>query len=258
MNIMKFLKRIALTDICCEDEVYTNALLLEKMVLKYQFVDENRIVKLANDLGLITKLQNLYECFESSLEKAFAQKMINNNNISCSDYLLYNRFKTLITNEINLAKIKEDEEVLFIGSGPFPITAILLNYLTSCKVYCIDKDPTAVEISKSVILKLSLLKDIKISRHQGEKVKIDKYSLILIALLAKPKYCILSNIKSQTKKDIRVICRTSFGVRQLLYKPIDKKAYSDVEFSKLSKASFDQTISSIYLKLTKEVINEKY
>lgn len=224
---------------------------LEKILLNNKFtkLQEREIIN--SFKKNLSQFQFYYEIFETNLEIEFTNSAIESNEFYLKDlekYLLYTRFVTLVKNEINLGKISENDYVLFIGSGPLPITAILLNVFVKCKVDCYDEKKEYVGISRKVIEKLGLSNDIKIYNKQGQSLNDSSYTAIIVTLLAKPKDKILERVWDKTLPDTRIICRTSDGIRQLfyeqtninllnLYNPIDK-----------IYAVEDQTISSVLLR----------
>lgn len=221
---------------------------LEILILKEKLsMNEERVILSHDEVKrALPLLQHFYEVFETNLEEEFVTDFLNGKK-EIGDYLLYDRFVELITNEKNLAKISEKDCVLFIGSGPLPITAVLLSMFTGCCVDCYDKNKKFADISKRVIEKLSLSNKIKIYNKKGEEISENKYSAFVIALLAKPKDKILDRVWNGSIKGARIICRTSDGVREAFYEqtdPILLKKYPSV--NKIF-AKHDQTISSVLL-----------
>ncbi len=145
------------------------------------------------------------------------------------------------------------KRVLFIGSGPFPLSAIWLNRILGVSVDGIDVAPAAVRESSSLMASLGLENIIGL-RHEPERsYDVSEYDLIVIALLAKPKEQILENIHRTARKDCTVICRTSFGLRSLLYEPtfvshalLEKFSIQDM---RLVQGAADDTVSSLRLRI---------
>ncbi|NOR84735.1 hypothetical protein GQ473_01315 [archaeon] len=221
---------------------------LESFILKEKLTINEENILLSNDefKRTLPILQHFYDVFETNLEEEFANDFLNGRR-ELRDYLLYNRFAELITNEKNLAKITKKDKVLFIGSGPFPITAILLSMFTKCSVNCYDKNKKYANVSKKVIEKLSLVDKIKIYNGKGEDISENKYSVIIIALLAKPKDKILQNIWNETIKGTKVICRTSDGIREVFYEKTNPGLLRKYGFINKVFAKQNQTISSVLL-----------
>ena len=145
-------------------------------------------------------------------------------------------------------RITERDRVLFIGSGPFPITAIELYHSTGAIIDCIDKDRDSVTQSEQVNERLDLDIHIQILHAEGDNIDICPYSTIIIAILALPKKLILRNICNQDANDVQIICRTSDGLRGLLYKPTNEESLIGFKQITKKKAIGNQTISSVLLR----------
>lgn len=221
---------------------------MESLILngKLSQKEENAILSQKEVKQALPTLQHFYEVFETNLENEFVNELLKGRK-KLGDYLLYNRFVELIKNEKNLAEISEKDSVLFIGSGPLPITAILLSMFARCRVDCYDKDRTFAGISRKVIEKLSLSDKIKVYNKKGENLSEDCYSVIVIALLARPKAEILHKVWDKSIKGTRIICRTSGGVRKAFYEQTAPCLFIKYSYVNKVLAKQDQTISSVLL-----------
>ena len=89
-------------------------------------------------------------------------------------------------------------------------------------------------------------KPIEVLHGKGEAINGARFDLIIVALLAAPKDKILANLSRTISPTTNVICRTSEGARQLLYRPLvlDREA---IGFTRLGiqHAQNDDTISSL-------------
>lgn len=225
---------------------------LEELLLKKSFsVNEDaELLQFMEAEKMLPLLQKSYEIFETQLEISFAKKIENestNSKEELKKYLLYKRFITLIQNEIQMANITQKDYLLFIGSGPIPITGILLHQLTGCKVDCCEKVSESAELSEKVINKLGYSNEIKIITAERSQVDYSKYSIILVALLAKPKSIILKEIWGSIKNGVRVICRTSDLSRQAFYETTEEQLFALYNPVHKNVAKGDQTISSVLL-----------
>lgn len=245
MNLLGNLSKISNTNLSDNDEVKNAALLMESIILSKD--DVYLTNQLLNNYELLKKLQNIYETFETNLEISFTKDIINRGKIELSSYLLYKRFVKLIKNEIALADIKKDDKVLFIGSGPFPITAILINKFSGCSVICVEKDKNRSIISKEVIQSLGLSKNIRVLNGKGENIGCNSFSVAIIALLVKPKSEILDNLSRQAIADARIICRTSDGARQAFYEQANPEIFSRYKIIDKIIAGENQIVSSVLL-----------
>lgn len=245
------LARLSKTDLANPDKVNASALRMEQLLLRERVSTQG--VNLDDDS--VRRLQQLYERFETHLEYDFADR-INSGKISTErEYRLYGRFLRLLQTESTLAGIRPSDKILFIGSGPFPISAILLSQLNSAKVDCYDKSTDACRISQRVVDKLGLSDRITVLNSSGEDGSVYGYDVIIVALLAQPKSRIMDNIWFHAPGNVRVICRNSEGDRIFFYKGISPQsltAYKHFALAGEHKAAADDTISSLFVKVDRD------
>ena len=227
--------------------VKSNCLALERLLLNKKFTksEEGKVVASLQIAKALPLFQFSYDLFETNIEVEFVEDFLKGRR-HMKEYLLYDRFALLIKNEIDLATIKRDDRVLFVGSGPFPISAILLNKFTGCHVICYEKNRKYQALSSKLIKKLNLTSHITIVCKKGEMLMDSSYTSIIIALLAQPKEKILRRVWRNTKKGTSIICRTSDGLRQVFYASANDWLKSYMVASKVF-ATGDQTISSVLL-----------
>ena len=239
-------EKIAQTNLSNKNQVKANALLLENLILKSAAKIGNDTKRHLYDPGLLSKLQLLYETFETNLEIDFAQDIIQGKK-TIKDYLLTKRFITLIRNEVKLGKMTKNDKVLFIGCGPFPISAILFNQFVGCHIDCYEKRKYRANLANKVLAKLDLSDTIKVIHKKGETISDDKYNTVVIALLAKPKDKILDRIYRMVKPHTRIVCRTSDSENKVFYEDTNEKLLKKYHTEYKVPATGDQTISSILL-----------
>jgi len=109
--------------------------------------------------------------------------------------------------EFNLG---EGKNILHIGCGFYPITAITLAENDGVKVTTIDKNPKALEYAKKVVKKKKLDKKITISQGQGTKFPLDPFDIIIISGCSVPKIEVLNHVFNNAKSDSKIIVRESF------------------------------------------------
>lgn len=172
---------------------------------------------------------------EYELEKYWALKIINSKNprIEILKFPYYANYEKLTQMEwfslLSCTKHKS-HKAAFVGSGPLPLTAIILASKYKVKTTILDIDEDAVGISMKLIKKLNLEKKIIVKNADGAKFeKYSKFNLIFVAALAgvnaKTKENILKKIRNDTKKGTHILARSSWGMREILYKPLDQKIF---------------------------------
>jgi L-amino acid N-acyltransferase YncA len=197
-----------------------------------------------------TYLNNAYCRWETEIEFRFSEAILAGEETDFTRYLLSDRFDTLIRRELKLLAGPPPERILFIGSGPLPISAFYLHRLTGKRIDCLDRDQAAVEVSRRVIDKLGLNDALHVFSGVGENFNIGDYDLIVIALLAKPKRRILRNVRKNAAPGCRVLCRTSYGLRRLVYEPTAEDVLLGFDVTEKQVAEGEQTISTLLLEGT--------
>lgn len=197
-------------------------------------------------------LIDAYCHWETVLENDFANAILTGSVRSIEAYPLYERFHHLVSKELALVGDFPFNSVLFIGSGPFPITAILLHLLSGRPVTCLEKNEEAARVSRIVLEKLGLTAGITVRVGDGATFDVAPYDLILNALLAKPKWLIMKNIRNNGGEHARVLCRTSYGLRQLLYESTSASALHGFETQAQQVAGDNDTISTLLVTNKKE------
>lgn len=198
---------------------------------------------------LIKRSQSIFCRFESMLEKSFAQyifttdcDIVNSRDNITQNYL--QRYRTLARREIDLASISSEDRVLFIGSGPLPITAIEYVGQVGCSVECVEHIPEACSISSKVIDRLGLGEHLRVHCGKGQEFDVSSYSVILVAVLAEPKGEILSRIDHYADSNCKLLCRTTTGLRTLIYPQTAPINLIRLKPRRLSIARGDQVIST--------------
>lgn len=197
-------------------------------------------------------LNDAYCAWETALEQLFSLGLRSGQACSLQDYRLDSRFERLLTRETSMLRNKAPKRALFIGSGPFPISAIWLHRILGIPVDGLDVSLDAVTGSHALIEKLNLNGAINIIHESSECYDVSDYDVIIVALLAKPKQAILNNIFESAKDDCDVICRTSFGQRCIIYEPtvISREMIGmfSIEDTRVVGGNSDDTISSLLLR----------
>jgi predicted GNAT family N-acyltransferase len=234
------------------DVLHENIVGLEKLIFAAEALDGAAALDALTELSIAerTYLNDAYSRWETEIEYQFARAIVDGRQTSIAHYYLAERFSNLVRNELGLLDTPP-KRVLFIGSGPLPITAHHLNAISGVPVDCLDRNAAAVTMSQQAIDKLGLGDSIRIVTGNGESFNVADYDVILIALLAKSKRRILRNVLKKAAPGCRVLCRTSFGLRTLVYEPTYEDALLGFEIKSKQIARDDQTISTLLLEGTR-------
>lgn len=122
-----------------------------------------------------------------------------------------NYYYDLIINEGQAAGIKESNQVLLIGAGATPYTAVTLVKKFGCCVTGIDKDPVAVLLARLYLRRKARGLSIKVKYGNGKNFEPDNFDVAAIALHARPKKNILECMSHSPNSNLRVILRNPRG-----------------------------------------------
>lgn len=127
-------------------------------------------------------------------------------------------------NKVGIQPTKENK-IVFVGSGPLPMTAIDMHLQTGAKIVCIDNDPEAVSLSRQMIENLGLSDNISVHQAEGDKFDCDGSDIIFVAALATQKDNIISNIRTTVPEAYVAIRSVEKGAKALLYQEIEPNAF---------------------------------
>lgn len=124
--------------------------------------------------------------------------------------------------------------ILFLGSGPLPLTAIILAMSYGCQVTLLDIDKSAMSLSKKVIDALGLSDKFNyIVADAKGFTNYQQYEVIYVAALAgletSDKEKIVENIKIHAQSSAHIMMRSSYANRALLYKPLAKQIFKKLK-----------------------------
>lgn len=118
------------------------------------------------------------------------------------------------------------KNIVFLGSGPLPLTAILLATRHACTVTLVDVDPAAVETSKRLIDALNI-HNINVVHADAESFnELSDADVVYVAALVgqteKERADIYRQLATRMKKDSFLLTRSAYASRTMLYRPISK------------------------------------
>lgn len=126
-----------------------------------------------------------------------------------SNYL--NMYQELVDKEIKMAGISSKDQVLVIGGGSLPITAVLIATKTKAHVVAIDKDRRAVTEANKYIKNHHLEKQIEIVCADGKEYLSNEFDVIFLTYGLKKKEDIFNSLLKNSKNNSRIIFRTVIG-----------------------------------------------
>ncbi|MCD1258347.1 nicotianamine synthase [Paenibacillus athensensis] len=125
---------------------------------------------------------------------------------------------------------------VFVGSGPLPLSAILLQAATGVQVVCVDNNRTACVAAQRLLARLGLEDALPVVHAAGEAYDYGGHALALVASLVADKRAVARQIRV-TRPGAALAVRSAEGVRTLLYEPVDEAGLEGLGCRKLGQSS---------------------
>ncbi|MDO8658455.1 MAG: nicotianamine synthase family protein [Candidatus Levybacteria bacterium] len=194
-------------------------------------------------------LRKLWANYEYQREKSWALEIYNSSksSLELSRYPVYNFYEKIIPLEFGIGNALYEKvvcNVLFIGSGPLPLSSIILAKTAKIHVDGIDILQEACDISTKLVKKLKLQTQIRfICTDICAMDTIKKYDIIILSTLAgetiQEKLAIFEYLNKHMRKGQILIIRTVQGLKSLLYQE------SQINDLKSFKIHFENKSSNI-------------
>jgi hypothetical protein len=135
-----------------------------------------------------------------------------------TDFTYLPNYIQLARTESRGAGLKPGNTVLFLGSGPLPLTLIVLCHQHGLNGIGIEQDPERVELSRKVLEKLGLSSQIRIIRGNQQTLPLaETPELIMVAAQAEPKKDIFDHLASVLPAGTKISYRIyEKGLRRML------------------------------------------
>lgn len=140
----------------------------------------------------------------------------------------WNIYMALVSQELSTLRrfIRQDSQtekspIVFVGSGPMPLSPIILHLFGDVEVICLEMDSVAYDASSSLLEHMGLGTKVTVVMENGSDFDYSSYNRIFVASLVRNKRAVLEQI-SRTSPDPLIAIRTAEGMRQIMYEAIDE------------------------------------
>ncbi|MFN8176847.1 MAG: nicotianamine synthase family protein [bacterium] len=214
--------------------------------------EADEILRGLEGAGKVAPCQAAFAKLEPMIERGLAAQAVSGHRSLLEDresltanYLA--RYEELARREVALVEMTAGDRVLFLGSGPLPISAIEYCRQTGCEADCVDFVDDAIRVSREVIRAVGMEGRMRCHRARAEQFPVAGYSVVMIGVLAKPKAAIFENVASGRSEGCRVLARTTYGLRGLIYAPLEAEFTTPERLrnARASVARGDQVLSAI-------------
>jgi len=157
----------------------------------------------------------------------------------------WNVYESLVSQELQMLHqlIGQGKEgftykspIIFVGSGPLPISPIILNLFGDVEVICVEMDAAAYGASCFLLEYLGLESKVTVVLGNGSEFDYSSYDRIFVASLVRNKQEVLDQI-SRTSTNPLVAVRTAEGMRRIMYEAIDESQLSKQGWRILGRTS---------------------
>ena len=176
----------------------------------------------------VKKIRTSCGLAEYEMEKHWTQQLLFAEDIwtKLQAFPYLHNYQLLTELEISLLKSQKPDlhSALFIGSGPLPLSGILMARNWGFQVTLVDRDEVAIDLSRKLIEKLGLQGQIRIIQSDFlDFLPEEKFDVILLASLlfnGENQQAIYQHLKEKMRFDL-VLIRSAIGLKQLLYHKLD-------------------------------------
>lgn len=116
----------------------------------------------------------------------------------------------------------ERSPIVFVGSGPMPLSPMILHLFSGVEVVCLEKDIVAYEASRTLLEHMEFAAKVRVVLENGANFDYGSYNRIFVASLVRNKQAVLEQI-SRTASDSLIAMRTAEGMKQIMYEAIDEE-----------------------------------
>lgn len=162
---------------------------------------------------------------EYAMELYFSDKFLQNPDFvekNLNEFWYLQNYLDLVDLELEKVSVSKhpDKEVVFIGSGPLPLTAIIMAQKTGMKITCLDMDEAAVKRGEALAEKLGMGDQLHFTQSAGNEYDYRDTALVMVASLVADKKQVLERIKATAQDAPEVALRSAEGLHALLYDPV--------------------------------------
>ena len=112
--------------------------------------------------------------------------------------------------EREIFNLKNSKNILHIGCGSYPITAMILAEMDDVKITTIDSNKKSLKYADKVVRKRGLENKIKTDYGDGTSYPLKEFDTIIVSGCSVPKIKVLTYILQNAEPKTRIITRTSY------------------------------------------------
>ena len=177
----------------------------------------------------IEPLREICQNAECQMEDFWTEKFISKENLRFKDlksFWYFEQYKQITLNELNLLKsISNIQNIAFVGSGPLPMTAMILKKDTDYQIDLVDKNKKAIQLSKKLCEKLNLT--MGFFCKEASEIGYEKYDVVFVASMIDDKISLIDKLYED--KVPYIVVREAEKFSQIFYKKIETEIFKKYE-----------------------------
>ena len=210
-------------------------------------LDDERVSSLQEKaIGMFSKLE--FELERQLIEVASSNggnAIFSRNDDAIINYMA--RYRCLAAVELSLGHVTADDHVAFVGAGAFPITAIEYVRQSGCRATGLEILEDSAQTASKMAHLAGVGERFQVVFEDGKSADYSPYSVVVVGVMARPKPEILSRIAHTSDVSTRVLCRTTHGLRKLIYPPTSPRELRPFSVAEEQRATGYQTLSVLRL-----------
>lgn len=226
------------SDLAPSNQRVTNIIKRLSNRLRCSYINEDVQAVLANEYvrSNLSHLRQLLSRAEFLAELHDSRQMLRSDLSvfeSISHLSYWNAYVSLVGKELDMLRLlngqageRANSKVVFVGSGPLPLSPILLHRIEGCEVICLDMDVDACETSGLLLERAGISKGVRVVRANGADFDYSGCQRITVASLVQDKPAVLNRIARSASNPL-VAIRTAVGMKQIMYESIDESLLSE-------------------------------
>lgn len=148
------------------------------------------------------------------------------------------RFAKLYEKTLSKVYVKEGKEfgihnvknILHVGCGAYPVSALTLAELNGGSIVGIDSNPKVIKPAIKIIKKKNLEDRVKIKYGNGASYPLDNFDMIVVSGCAAPKIKVVKHIFQTAKPGTKIIVRELYSSKKVFDDLIS--TYKNIEIIK--------------------------
>lgn len=211
--------------------------------LSKDILNDKEIRRIKDDLRrMSSKAESELELFwvKNALKSSDAQKILS----IFPYYMNYEKMTDLEIESMQLCDVHGNHKALFVGSGPLPLSSIMMARKCGISIDNLDMDKEACTLSKKLVERVGLSG--VISTIKGNILDIQDltgYQTIFITALTgeneHEKTRIIDHVVARSKKNTHIVMRSVSDLGTLLYPEITSAQLKDIEVIRRSQSPRD-------------------